>query len=96
LLDEKCQLSIDGLRRSPGRGHCLGVPCATLRENTERPVTVSCGTKFIAGTTVAGIRAAVCQQMSRSSEQRSLGRADRKRIVALLASLAEQQLAATE
>ena len=28
----------------------LGVPCVTLRENTERPVTVDCGTNVIAGT----------------------------------------------
>jgi UDP-N-acetylglucosamine 2-epimerase (non-hydrolysing) len=28
----------------------LGVPCVTLRENTERPVTVTEGTNFLAGT----------------------------------------------
>ena len=28
----------------------LGIPCVTLRENTERPVTVDCGTNVIAGT----------------------------------------------
>lgn len=28
----------------------LGVPCLTLRENTERPVTVKCGTNEIVGT----------------------------------------------
>jgi UDP-N-acetylglucosamine 2-epimerase (non-hydrolysing) len=28
----------------------LGVPCLTLRENTERPVTVTCGTNTIVGT----------------------------------------------
>ena len=28
----------------------LGIPCITLRENTERPVTVSCGTNVIVGT----------------------------------------------
>ncbi len=28
----------------------LGVPCVTLRENTERPVTISEGTNFLAGT----------------------------------------------
>ncbi|HWP59952.1 MAG TPA: UDP-N-acetylglucosamine 2-epimerase (non-hydrolyzing) [Candidatus Acidoferrales bacterium] len=27
----------------------LGVPCITLRENTERPVTVECGTNILAG-----------------------------------------------
>jgi UDP-N-acetylglucosamine 2-epimerase (non-hydrolysing) len=28
----------------------LGVPCVTLRENTERPVTVSSGNNALAGT----------------------------------------------
>ena len=28
----------------------LGVPCVTLRENTERPVTITEGTNFLAGT----------------------------------------------
>jgi len=35
----------------------LGVPCITLRENTERPITVSQGTNTIVGTDVARIRA---------------------------------------
>ena len=35
----------------------LGIPCATLRENTERPVTVEMGTNRIAGTEPEGILA---------------------------------------
>ena len=37
----------------------LGVPCITLRENTERPITVTQGTNTIVGTDIARIRAAV-------------------------------------
>jgi UDP-N-acetylglucosamine 2-epimerase (non-hydrolysing) len=33
----------------------LGVPCVTIRENTERPITVEMGTNVLAGTTKAGI-----------------------------------------
>jgi UDP-N-acetylglucosamine 2-epimerase (non-hydrolysing) len=33
----------------------LGVPCVTLRANTERPVTVEEGTNFLAGTTREGV-----------------------------------------
>jgi UDP-N-acetylglucosamine 2-epimerase (non-hydrolysing) len=36
----------------------LGVPCATLRDNTERPVTVDVGTNRIAGTGRDGILSA--------------------------------------
>jgi len=37
----------------------LGVPCVTLRENTERPITVDEGTNVVAGTHPARIRHAV-------------------------------------
>jgi UDP-N-acetylglucosamine 2-epimerase (non-hydrolysing) len=33
----------------------LGIPCLTLRENTERPVTITLGTNRLAGTTAASI-----------------------------------------
>jgi len=33
----------------------LGVPCVTLRDTTERPVTVTQGTNRLAGTSTAGI-----------------------------------------
>jgi UDP-N-acetylglucosamine 2-epimerase (non-hydrolysing) len=41
---------------------CLGVPCVTVRENTERPVTVKVGTNVLAGVTKEGICAAIRRQ----------------------------------
>jgi UDP-N-acetylglucosamine 2-epimerase (non-hydrolysing) len=37
----------------------LGVPCVTIRDNTERPVTITHGTNRLAGTTSEGIRKAI-------------------------------------
>jgi UDP-N-acetylglucosamine 2-epimerase (non-hydrolysing) len=37
----------------------LGVPCLTLRENTERPITVEQGTNTMVGRDLAAIRAGV-------------------------------------
>lgn len=45
---------------------CLGVPCVTVRENTERPVTVTQGSNVIAGTSEDGIRKAINQQLHAS------------------------------
>ena len=42
---------------------CLGVPCVTIRENTERPVTVTVGTNVLAGLSTEGIREAVRRQL---------------------------------
>jgi len=33
----------------------LGVPCVTIRENTERPITLELGTNVLAGTSKEGI-----------------------------------------
>jgi len=33
----------------------LGIPCVTIRENTERPITVEMGTNVLAGTSKEGI-----------------------------------------
>ena len=43
----------------------LGVPCVTVRENTERPVTVENGTNTIAGTNTDTIKDAVRRQIGR-------------------------------
>ena len=42
---------------------CLGIPCITVRENTERPVTLKSGTNVLAGTSRAGIRNAIREQL---------------------------------
>jgi len=43
---------------------CLGVPCVTVRENTERPVTTQTGTNVLAGVTAEGIRGAIRRQLA--------------------------------
>jgi UDP-N-acetylglucosamine 2-epimerase (non-hydrolysing) len=49
---------------------CLGIPCVTVRENTERPITVTSGTNAIAGTRKDDIRDAVHHQMQRKLNPR--------------------------
>ena len=49
---------------------CLGVPCVTVRENTERPVTVEFGTNVLAGTSVEGIRDATLRQLDSVRQRR--------------------------
>jgi len=44
---------------------CLGVPCVTVRENTERPITTKIGTNVLAGTSKDRIRNAIRQQMGK-------------------------------
>lgn len=41
----------------------LGVPCVTIRDNTERPITVELGTNVLAGTSREGILNAVSQSL---------------------------------
>jgi UDP-N-acetylglucosamine 2-epimerase (non-hydrolysing) len=42
----------------------LGVPCLTMRDNTERPITVSEGTNTLVGTDPAAIRGAVARLLN--------------------------------
>ena len=67
----------------------LGVPCVTLRENTERPITIEEGTNVLAGSTGEGVR----QALKAALERRGAGRVPRlwdgraaERIAAVLAS----------
>jgi UDP-N-acetylglucosamine 2-epimerase (non-hydrolysing) len=45
---------------------CLGVPCVTVRENTERPVTLQNGTNTLAGVRKVGIQQAVSRQLEKA------------------------------
>lgn len=42
---------------------CLGIACVTVRENTERPITLTSGTNILAGVQESGIRDAVKRQL---------------------------------
>jgi UDP-N-acetylglucosamine 2-epimerase (non-hydrolysing) len=78
---------------------CLGVPCVTLRENTERPVTVEHGTNVIAGTLPAGIRQAIAGQLSRKTLRSLPEKWDGKaaeRIVTILVRAARRSTADRE
>ena len=69
---------------------CLGVPCVTVRENTERPITVTCGTNTIAGTQSENIREAVKTQRHRpangSTPEKWDGKAGARIIGTIIAS----------
>lgn len=43
----------------------LGVPCVTIRENTERPITVDLGTNVLAGTSTEAILAAYPESLAK-------------------------------
>lgn len=66
---------------------CLGVPCVTVRENTERPITLTAGTNILGGTRRDSIRAAISQQLQRTHHRSFPERWDGKagsRIVEIL------------
>ena len=58
----------------------LGVPCLTVRENTERPVTVTLGTNQLVGRNVGTLRAAVEQIVSGAAKNVSTRKADTSRV----------------
>ena len=47
----------------------LGIPCLTLRENTERPITVELGTNIIVGTDTTKIIAAANATLNGSAKK---------------------------
>jgi UDP-N-acetylglucosamine 2-epimerase (non-hydrolysing) len=77
---------------------CLGVPCVTVRENTERPVTVDQGTNVIAGTDCTKIREAIRQQLRKpftGSAPRNWDGRSAKRIVDVLSRTLTQRTLVT-
>jgi UDP-N-acetylglucosamine 2-epimerase (non-hydrolysing) len=75
---------------------CLGVPCVTVRENTERPITVTSGTNIIAGTSPDKIREAIHRQLTSpkngAAPQKWDGRAAQRIIETLVTYLRKQEL----
>jgi UDP-N-acetylglucosamine 2-epimerase (non-hydrolysing) len=57
MAEGRGRKSEDGSRR-PSGGDDVGVPCVTLRENTERPITVEMGSNVLGGTKRDSILAA--------------------------------------
>ncbi len=47
----------------------LGIPCLTLRENTERPITISHGTNILAGTNSEKIKQAAFEILETSAQK---------------------------
>jgi len=47
----------------------LGVPCLTLRENTERPITISQGTNTLVGTDPHVVQQAIAEVLSHGAKQ---------------------------
>ncbi|MBZ5656143.1 MAG: UDP-N-acetylglucosamine 2-epimerase (non-hydrolyzing) [Acidobacteriia bacterium] len=70
---------------------CLGVPCVTVRENTERPITLTAGTNILGGTRRDSIRAAIRGQLQRthhrSFPERWDGKAGQRIVEVLLRQL---------
>ena len=72
----------------------LGVPCVTVRDSTERPVTIDCGTNLLAGTSAGGIQDAITRQMERKRSERIPEKWDghaAERIVSILIEVLERE-----
>jgi UDP-N-acetylglucosamine 2-epimerase (non-hydrolysing) len=49
----------------------LGVPCLTLRENTERPITVTCGTNLLIGRDISRLQTEVHRILAGNTKKAS-------------------------
>ncbi|HUO36173.1 MAG TPA: UDP-N-acetylglucosamine 2-epimerase (non-hydrolyzing) [Candidatus Acidoferrum sp.] len=69
---------------------CLGVPCVTVRENTERPVTITEGTNRLAGTKRERIREVVREQEGRAGAGRIPEKWDGKAAERIVGAILEE------
>jgi UDP-N-acetylglucosamine 2-epimerase (non-hydrolysing) len=60
-LQAKCAVVLTDSGGIQEESTVLGIPCLTLRDNTERPITIECGTNRLAGTTRESILRAWCE-----------------------------------
>jgi UDP-N-acetylglucosamine 2-epimerase (non-hydrolysing) len=58
----------------------LGVPCLTVRENTERPITVTHGTNQLVGRNLERLRAAAAEIVAKGLVGKGEGNPDTKRV----------------
>ena len=75
---------------------CLGIPCITVRENTERPVTLESGTNTLAGVRKDDIRRAVRRQLENTFGRQIPEKWDGKaaiRILEILLTMSRRQSA---
>lgn len=69
---------------------CLGVPCVTIRENTERPVTVQSGTNILAGVRRRSIRDAIREQLGRNAQPQAPEKWDGKTGIRIVKALQKE------
>jgi UDP-N-acetylglucosamine 2-epimerase (non-hydrolysing) len=58
----------------------LDVPCLTVRENTERPITLSMGTNQLVGRDLGKLRRAAEEILQRATAKKDVGKPDTTRV----------------
>jgi UDP-N-acetylglucosamine 2-epimerase (non-hydrolysing) len=56
----------------------LGIPCLTIRENTERPITLEMGSNILAGTTMDGILDSYARGLNGRAKSKAIPKWDGK------------------